>query len=133
MVIFDVGRVCLKIAGRDAGRKSVVVEVIDANFVVVDGDVRRKKVNVRHLMPLQKTIQIKNKASHEEVKAAFEKLGLGVWEKRSKKVPARAKKQKQKKVIAEKPKKAKTAKKSAESRDEKTLDNSMSEDSAVVS
>ena len=127
MIIFDVGRICLKIAGRDAGRKCVVIEAIDANFVVVDGDVRRKKVNVKHLMPTQKTIQIKNKASHEEVKAAFEKLGLNVWERKSKKVTARVKKQKKKKKISEKPKKAKTPKKSPEAKKEKTFDESMND------
>ncbi len=48
MSIFNVGRLCVKLAGRDAGRKCVVVEQVDKTFVVVDGDVRRKKVNMKH-------------------------------------------------------------------------------------
>lgn len=58
MSIFDTGRLCMKIAGRDAGRTCVVVEPIDNTFVLVDGDVRRKKVNVKHLEPLPEMISI---------------------------------------------------------------------------
>lgn len=98
MSLFKVGRMCLKLAGRDAGRKCVVVEKIDNVFVVVDGSTRRKKVNVKHLEPLPEVIEIKDKASHEEVKSAFGKLGLPVWNKKSKKPVERPKKQKIKKV-----------------------------------
>jgi large subunit ribosomal protein L14e len=89
MSLYEVGRMCMKIAGRDSGKKCVIIEVVDANFVFVDGATRRKKVNVLHLEPLSSVIEIKNKASHDEVKAAFEKLGIGVWDKKSKKVSER--------------------------------------------
>jgi len=89
MNIFDVGRVCVKIAGRDAGRKCVVVERVDSHFVVVDGNVRRKKVNVKHLEPLETTVELKGKAGHADVKAAFSKLGLPVWETKAKKAAPR--------------------------------------------
>ncbi len=105
MSLFEVGRLAVKIAGRDAGRKCVVVEQIDDTFVVVDGDVRRKKVNVKHLEPLTKVVELKEKASHADVKKVFEKLGFLVWERKSKKTAERPKKQrkvKQKKPIAEK-------------------------------
>tara|TARA_Y100000310_G_scaffold329367_1_gene399055 strand:- start:633 stop:1079 length:447 start_codon:yes stop_codon:yes gene_type:complete len=117
MTLYEVGRMCMKIAGRDAGRKCVVVEVVDDRFVVIDGDVRRKKVNIKHLEPLADKIEIKDKAAHADVKTAFDRLGLTVWEKKAKKVPARQKKQKKKKVVAEKPKKAKETKK-AEAKEE---------------
>jgi len=97
MSIFKIGRLAMKIAGRDAGRKCAVVEMIDDNFVLVDGDVRRKRVNLKHLEPLEKTIDIKDGASHADVKAAFEKLGLHVWDKKSKKPAERPKRQKKKK------------------------------------
>ena len=74
MSIFEVGRVCMKIAGRDAGRTCVVVEDLGKGYVVVDGDVRRKKVNVRHLEPLDNTVELKAKADHSAVAKAFEKL-----------------------------------------------------------
>ena len=51
MSIFSVGRVCVKIAGRDAGRKCVVVQQVNDHYVVVDGNTRRKKVNINHLEP----------------------------------------------------------------------------------
>ena len=116
MNIFNVGRLAMKIAGRDAGRKCVVVEVLDDHFVIVDGNVRRKKVNIRHLEPFNDTVEIKDKASHEDVKAAFEKLGLSVWERKSKKTTERPKKQKKKK---DKPVKEKKVKKSEEKSAEK--------------
>jgi large subunit ribosomal protein L14e len=115
MSIFEVGRICLKIAGRDAGRKCVVVESGD-NFVVVDGGVRRKKVNVKHLEPTPQVIELKSGAAHGTVQTAFEKLGLPVWEKKSKKVTSRPRKQKSKKdkKVAEKPKKELKKEKKAE-------------------
>ncbi|RMF89676.1 MAG: 50S ribosomal protein L14e [Methanobacteriota archaeon] len=64
----EVGRVCVKIAGREAGRKCVVVEVVDKNFVVVVGDgVRRRRCNIAHLEPLDKTVKIKKGASDKEI------------------------------------------------------------------
>ncbi len=94
MSLFEVGRLCVKIAGRDAGRTCVVVEELDNNYVVVDGATRRKKVNVLHLEPLADMVKMKAKASHDEVKKAFERLGLAVWETKPKKTAARPRKQK---------------------------------------
>ncbi|MEK6901892.1 MAG: 50S ribosomal protein L14e [Nanoarchaeota archaeon] len=89
MSIFEVGRMCMKIAGRDAGRKCVVIEHVDDHFVVVDGDVRRKKVNVKHLEPLTEVVNVKNGAGHDEVQKLFEKLGLPVWETKARKTAER--------------------------------------------
>lgn len=97
MSIFEVGRLCVKIAGRDAGRTCVVVEAVGNGYVIVDGDVRRKKVNIKHLEPLDKTVSVKAKASSAEVKKAFEKEGLSVWETKAKKAAERLKRQKVKK------------------------------------
>jgi len=110
MSIFEVGRLCVKIAGRDAGRTCVVVEEMSNGYVVVDGDVRRKKVNVRHLEPLDKTVSVKSKASSADVKKAFEKEGLSVWETKAKKVAERPKKMKAKKEAPAVEKKAKPKK-----------------------
>jgi len=112
MTLFNIGRLCVKLAGRDAGRKCVVVEQVDNTLVVIDGDVRRKKVNMKHLEPLADVIEIKDKASHEDVASAFKKLGLGVWEKKSKQVAERPKKQKVKKVKPVNEKKSATKKES---------------------
>ena len=94
MSLFSVGRLCVKIAGRDAGRKCIVVEQIDDQFVVVDGATRRKKVNVRHLEPLAEVLELQEKASHDDVKKAFEKQSWAVWENKAKKTVPRQKKMK---------------------------------------
>jgi large subunit ribosomal protein L14e len=58
--------------------KGVVVDTTDAYTVVVDGETRRRKVNVRHLEPLEQTIDVKKGASHDEVAAALQKAGIAV-------------------------------------------------------
>ena len=117
MSIFEVGRLCVKIAGRDAGRTCVVVEKVSNGYVIVDGNVRRKKVNIRHLEPMDKTVNVKSKASFADVKKEFEKEGWSVWETkakqtverpmRHKKVKAKAEPLKDKKAV--KPKKVETS------------------------
>ena len=71
-MLFTVGHVCVKLAGRDAGKFCVIVESIDNNYVVIDGQTRRRKCNVLHLDPTKKTVDIKSKASSEDVKKALE-------------------------------------------------------------
>lgn len=94
MSLFTVGRLCVKLAGRDAGKKCVVVESMGDSYVLVDGATRRKKVNIKHLEPLAETVEIKSKASHEDVKKAFQKLGLETCERKSRIPTHRPKKQK---------------------------------------
>ena len=74
--MLSVGRLCVKIAGREAGKKCAVVKVIDDTSVLIDGNVRRKKCNIRHLEPLKETLDIKKDASQEEVEAAFKKMKI---------------------------------------------------------
>ena len=76
--MIDVGRVCVKIAGRDAGKKAVVVEKIDSNFVLIDGQTRRRKCSISHLEPLNKTLDIKKGDSHDKIVAAFKTLNIDV-------------------------------------------------------
>ena len=71
--MFEVGKVVMKIAGRDAGMTGVIVEVIDEHFVLIDGEVRRRKCNIKHIEPLAQVVKIKKGASHDEVLKA---LGL---------------------------------------------------------
>ena len=60
MPVFEPGRVCVKIAGRDAGKISVIVDIIDENFVVVEGPkVKRKRCNIAHLEALPEKIELK--------------------------------------------------------------------------
>lgn len=73
MSAMDIGRVCIKTQGREAGKKCVVVEVIDRNFVLVTGpEVRRRRVNMNHLKPLDETVDIQRNATDEEAIGALE-------------------------------------------------------------
>lgn len=75
--MFEVGRVCVKLAGREAGRKAVVVEQIDKNFVLVDSPwIKRRRCNVKHLEPLDVVLKIKKGASKEEIEKALKEAGI---------------------------------------------------------
>ena len=61
MASIEVGRVCVKTAGREAGEKCVIVELIDENFVEVLGtSVKNRRCNINHLEPLENTIEVSN-------------------------------------------------------------------------
>ena len=75
----EVGRVCVKTAGREAGRKCVVVDIIDETYVLISGPgIKRRRCNVRHLEPLPNKLDITKGASDEEVKRALEAAGLSL-------------------------------------------------------
>jgi large subunit ribosomal protein L14e len=76
MPAIQVGRICVKLAGREAGRKCVIVDIIDKNFVLITGPkdvtgVKRRRTNVNHIEPLRDKIKIKRGASDEEVVEAL--------------------------------------------------------------
>ncbi|MDP2749899.1 MAG: hypothetical protein Q8O89_03650, partial [Nanoarchaeota archaeon] len=56
----------------------VIIDLVDKNYCLIDGQVRRKKCNVTHLDPLDKLIKIEKNASHEKIKEEFKKLGLEI-------------------------------------------------------
>lgn len=66
-----IGDVCVKVAGRDAGKVCVVLDVLDNNRVLVDGESRRRKVNPSHLVLLGKQAKVEKGASHEKVLEAI--------------------------------------------------------------
>ena len=78
MPMIEVGRVCVKLNGRETGQKCVIVDVIDKNFVLVTGPpkvsgVRRRRTNVKHIEPTEDIIDIKKGASDEDVSKAIGK------------------------------------------------------------
>ena len=80
MPAIEVGRVCVKVAGRESGRKCVIVDVMDKSFVMVTGPkkltgVKRRRVNINHVAPLEDAIQVKRGASDEEVTQMLEAAG----------------------------------------------------------
>lgn len=90
--MIEIGRLCVKIAGRDADLKCVIIDVLDDNFVMIDGETRRRKCNILHLEPLKDTIKIKKNSSHEDIKREFEKLGLKARETKPKQKTERPRK-----------------------------------------
>ncbi|MCD6264164.1 50S ribosomal protein L14e [Candidatus Bathyarchaeota archaeon] len=79
MPAIEVGRICIKTRGREAGRRCVIVDIIDRNFVLVTGPkdvtgVRRRRVNMSHLKPTEEKIEISRGASDDEVRAALQRL-----------------------------------------------------------
>ena len=81
MKVIEVGRICVKTRGREAGRKCVIVDIIDENFVLITGPkqltgVKRRRANIDHIEVLDKKVEISKGASDEEVLKALEEAGL---------------------------------------------------------
>ena len=106
-----IGTLALKIAGRDGNNWCVIVDKIDDNYVLIDGNVRRKKCNIRHLEATEKVLKIKKGASTDEVKKILEQEGIKIIKKGEKKA-VKTKVIKKRKMPAEK-KEAKEIKKEA--------------------
>ena len=129
--MIQIGRLCMKTAGRDAGCKCVVVDILDDNYVLIDGETRRRKCNVLHLEPLKEVIDIKKGASHENIKAEFKKLKLEFRETKPKEKKERPKKVRRKKEkVEDKDKKTekKEKKKGEPKKEEKLADKLIEED-----
>ena len=80
MPAIEVGRICVKQAGREIGKKCVVIDVMDKSFVLVTGPkkvtgIKRRRVNINHVMPLQDKVEVKRGASDEEVASVLESAG----------------------------------------------------------
>jgi large subunit ribosomal protein L14e len=78
MPIIEIGQICVKTTGREAGLKCVVVDVIDKNFILVTGPkkvngVKRRKVNIKHIEPTKDKLTISKGATDEEVTEALTK------------------------------------------------------------
>src|SRR5690349_17170702 len=78
MPSIEVGRVCVKLNGRETGQKCVIVDVIDKNFVLITGPkkvsgVRRRRTNVKHLEPTEDVVEVKKGASDDDVTKAIGK------------------------------------------------------------
>ncbi len=77
MTAIQIGRVIVKTNGREAGKKGVIINIIDPNYVLLTGpktltSVRRRKCNIKHLEPTDKVVTVKRDATDEEVMVAIE-------------------------------------------------------------
>jgi len=91
--MLDIGRICIKIAGREAGCYCVIVDKIDDNFVLITGPksitrIKRRKCNIDHIEPTEHKFNIDSKADDNLIEDLWkksdliEKLGIKVPVKR---------------------------------------------------
>lgn len=97
MKMYKLGRLCVKLAGRDAGLKCVIIDVIDKNHVMVDGQTRRRKCNIKHIEPLDKVLKVTKNAPRAEIIRVFKGLNIELRQTKPKKKTARPRKIRKKK------------------------------------
>jgi len=100
--MYGIGRLCVKIAGRDAGKKCVIVDILKSNYVLIDGETRRRKCNLIHLEPLDQIIKINKEASNVDIVKEFKKLKMEVNVTKPKKATEKPKKARKKRTLEEK-------------------------------
>ncbi len=77
MSVYEVGRIVVKTHGREAGLHAVVVDVIDRAYVLIDGAaVRRRRCNIKHLVPIPEKFDIVKGADSDDVLAAVKSAGM---------------------------------------------------------
>ncbi len=94
MAGLEVGAVCIKTKGREAGRKAVVLEFDKKKgFAIIGGKyVKRRKCNIMHLLPTGETVDVKKL----EIKKPKPKKPKKEIEEKKKGKPAERKKGKKK-------------------------------------
>ena len=80
MPAIEVGRICVKTLGREAGKKCVIVDVVDKNFALITGPkavsgIKRRRANISHLEPTTDKIDVKRGATDEEITEALKTAG----------------------------------------------------------
>ena len=100
--MIEIGRVYIKIAGRDAGQKCVVVDILDDTYVLIDGSTRRRKCNIAHLEPLNETVKISKGADSAAVESALAPLNIVVRKTKPKQAGERPKQVRKGKSVEEK-------------------------------
>lgn len=78
MASIEVGRICVKLTGRETGKKCVIVEVVDKNFALITGPkavtgIRRRRTNVDHLEPTDQKLELKKGATDDDIEKALTK------------------------------------------------------------
>lgn len=75
--VYDIGRIAVKLLGREAGSYCVIVDIIDKNYVLIDGlKVRRRRVNYKHVEPTSDMVEIEKGADTKAVQAAIKEAKL---------------------------------------------------------
>lgn len=95
----EVGRLCLKLAGREAGKVCVITEMINEGFVVIDGQVKKRRCNINHLQTLDQKIKVLKSTTSEDIKKELKKLG---YETKESKPKPKKEKQKKQRIVKKK-------------------------------
>ena len=110
----EIGQVCIKTSGREGGNVCVIVDKTKESFVLIDGNVKRRKCNILHLATVDKQVKIKKNEDSSVVKNELKKLGYEIKDKKIKeKVTQKTETEKEefkKKPVKEKTEKAPKAK-----------------------
>ncbi len=80
-MMLELGRIVLKIAGREAGKYAVIVEGVKDNFVLITGPksitgVKRRKCNIDHIEPTEHKFDIDAKADDVSIEGLWKGSGL---------------------------------------------------------
>lgn len=72
MPAIDIGRICIKTVGREAGKKCIIVDIADKNFVLITGPkelngVKRRRVNVNHIQITERKVDVKRGESDQDL------------------------------------------------------------------
>jgi large subunit ribosomal protein L14e len=78
MSAIDIGRICVKLTGREAGKKCIIVDIVDRNFVLITGpkhlnSLKRRRVNVSHIEPTEQKLNIRRGETDEELMKILDK------------------------------------------------------------
>ncbi|MDD5112265.1 MAG: 50S ribosomal protein L14e [Candidatus Altiarchaeota archaeon] len=77
MAIYEIGRVCRKTAGAEAGKLCVILTKPTEGMVTIAGpNIKKSKTSMAHLEPLPNTVQIAKDAGQIEAVEALKKEGL---------------------------------------------------------
>ena len=85
-MIFSIGRVVVKIAGRDAGKTGVITEIFDDNYVMVAGQLRNRKCNIKHLELTGEEVKLPKQPDETAIATALQSINIPV-EVKQKKAP----------------------------------------------
>ena len=72
--MFKTGLICKKNSGKEKEKICIVLDK-QKDYVVIDGECRKRKCNIKHLEPLA-FAEISKDASHEEVMEILEAAGF---------------------------------------------------------
>jgi len=78
MSSIEIGSLYIKTTGKDKGKRCIIVDLVDKNFVLVTGPpkitgVKRRRVNLKHLSLTEEKIEIKKGATDKEIEQVLTK------------------------------------------------------------